>query len=182
MGCVLIDEWLADLPAPSPEHPLPFAVPTFWQMVAVGRWRLINTIPPSHEFLDGELALWLRETTARLLEPRSENFRLIAQECLEDLQAEAQKRVKAAERRERLIKQGQSWQASNFLAEVEAALGHGLKKGKAYWFRCPFHEDKTPSFEVDDQRKLWHCFGCGRAGGVLDFRKALGDAGGGTRP
>src|SRR4051812_40782359 len=34
---------------------------------------------------------------------------------------------------------------------------------------CPFHEERTPSFSVDAERKLYHCFGCGVGGDAFDF-------------
>lgn len=34
---------------------------------------------------------------------------------------------------------------------------------------CPFHTETTPSFKVNDAKKLWMCFGCGKKGGVIDF-------------
>jgi len=34
---------------------------------------------------------------------------------------------------------------------------------------CPFHGEKTPSFNVDDSRKFFKCFGCGQSGDVIDF-------------
>ncbi|CAM9897574.1 unnamed protein product, partial [Ectocarpus sp. 12 AP-2014] len=34
---------------------------------------------------------------------------------------------------------------------------------------CPFHEDRTPSFSVDDSRGSYHCFGCGASGDVITF-------------
>jgi DNA primase len=34
---------------------------------------------------------------------------------------------------------------------------------------CPFHEERTPSFSVDPQEKLYHCFGCGVGGDVIKF-------------
>lgn len=44
------------------------------------------------------------------------------------------------------------------------------KKGANYWARCPFHEERTPSFAVDPQRGTWRCFGaCGEGGDVLSF-------------
>jgi DNA primase len=38
-----------------------------------------------------------------------------------------------------------------------------------YMGRCPFHEERTASFSVDSDRKLYHCFGCGVAGDLFTF-------------
>ena len=35
--------------------------------------------------------------------------------------------------------------------------------------RCPFHEERTPSFSVDPVDKLYYCFGCGKGGDVIRF-------------
>ena len=43
------------------------------------------------------------------------------------------------------------------------------KQGKNYVGLCPFHQEKTPSFSVSDERQLFHCFGCGASGSVFDF-------------
>lgn len=34
---------------------------------------------------------------------------------------------------------------------------------------CPFHEERTPSFKVNDAKGVWTCFGCQKSGGVFDF-------------
>jgi len=41
--------------------------------------------------------------------------------------------------------------------------------GSHYSGRCPFHEERTPSFSVDPLNKLYHCFGCGVGGDVIKF-------------
>ncbi|GMO58909.1 MAG: DNA primase [Treponemataceae bacterium] len=43
------------------------------------------------------------------------------------------------------------------------------KRSGRYWGCCPFHNEKTPSFEVNPDRNLYHCFGCGAGGGVIGF-------------
>ena len=56
------------------------------------------------------------------------------------------------------------------------------KNGQSLWGRCPFHNEKTPSFSVSPERQTFHCFGCGKGGDVftfvmemehLDFRETL---------
>jgi DNA primase len=41
-----------------------------------------------------------------------------------------------------------------------------LKRGKGL---CPFHEDKTPSFSVNDSKGFYHCFSCGASGDIIKF-------------
>lgn len=43
------------------------------------------------------------------------------------------------------------------------------KSGKNFIGLCPFHKEKTPSFIVDPQTQLYHCFGCGNGGDVISF-------------
>lgn len=43
------------------------------------------------------------------------------------------------------------------------------KSGANYKGRCPFHKDDTPSFMVNPEKGLWHCFGCGEGGDVFSF-------------
>jgi DNA primase len=43
------------------------------------------------------------------------------------------------------------------------------KSGANYQGLCPFHGEKTPSFNVNPARGIFHCFGCGAGGSALDF-------------
>src|ERR671933_789735 len=43
------------------------------------------------------------------------------------------------------------------------------KAGGRYNGRCPFHEERTPSFSVNAVDKLYHCFGCGASGDIITF-------------
>lgn len=42
-------------------------------------------------------------------------------------------------------------------------------KGGNLWGLCPFHSEKTPSFSVSPDKHIFHCFGCGKGGGVVRF-------------
>ncbi|MCL2210737.1 MAG: DNA primase [Treponema sp.] len=46
------------------------------------------------------------------------------------------------------------------------------KKGGRWWGKCPFHgggQEKTPSFKVDPDSKMYYCFGCSKGGSVISF-------------
>jgi DNA primase len=43
------------------------------------------------------------------------------------------------------------------------------KTGSNYVARCPFHNEKTPSFSVNRNRQMYHCFGCGVSGNAISF-------------
>lgn len=47
------------------------------------------------------------------------------------------------------------------------------KSGRGYLGLCPFHSEKSPSFTVNDERGLFHCFGCGEGGTVFTFLMKL---------
>jgi DNA primase len=44
-----------------------------------------------------------------------------------------------------------------------------IRKGREYSGLCPFHNEKTPSFTVNDDKGFFHCFGCGAHGDVIGF-------------
>jgi len=54
---------------------------------------------------------------------------------------------------------------------VEVISEHVLlkKSGKNHWGLCPFHADKDPSFAVSEEKRMFHCFGCGKGGNVFHF-------------
>jgi DNA primase len=54
---------------------------------------------------------------------------------------------------------------------VEVVQGYFplTKAGKDFRARCPFHEDKDPSFYVVPDKQIYHCFGCGAGGNVFNF-------------
>lgn len=43
------------------------------------------------------------------------------------------------------------------------------KSGRDYSGLCPFHNEKTPSFHVSQEKQLFHCFGCGASGNLVQF-------------
>jgi len=56
------------------------------------------------------------------------------------------------------------------LAAVAHARGLKLQKqGRDFVGLCPFHQEQTPSFHITPAKNLFHCFGCGAAGSVIDF-------------
>ena len=46
---------------------------------------------------------------------------------------------------------------------------HLEKRGYDWWGCCPFHGEKTPSFHVIPDKKMYHCFGCGVTGSTIKF-------------
>jgi len=55
------------------------------------------------------------------------------------------------------------------IVEVISAHTDLRRQGARMVGLCPFHEERTPSFSVDPQEKLYHCFGCGVGGDVIKF-------------
>ena len=43
------------------------------------------------------------------------------------------------------------------------------RKGRVFWGICPFHKEKSPSFKVENERRHYHCFGCGAGGDAITW-------------
>ena len=51
------------------------------------------------------------------------------------------------------------------------------KSGREYKACCPFHNEKSPSFYVNDDKNFFHCFGCGAHGDVIGFTMKIDNFG-----
>ena len=59
--------------------------------------------------------------------------------------------------------------AASDLVQIASESVTLKRAGRKYKACCPFHQEKTPSFQIDPELNLWHCFGCGQGGDVFDF-------------
>jgi len=71
--------------------------------------------------------------------------------------------------------------------DIVAVIGERIplrRSGGSYKARCPFHDERTPSFSVSPERQTYHCFGCGAHGTAIrflmehdrmDFREAVSE-------
>ncbi len=58
---------------------------------------------------------------------------------------------------------------SNDIVDVVSSYVNLKPRGNTFMGLCPFHAEKTPSFSVNRQRQIYHCFGCGAGGNVISF-------------
>lgn len=61
--------------------------------------------------------------------------------------------------------------AKNNIVDAIGSVVQLKKTGKNHTGLCPFHDEKTPSFTVEENKQFFHCFGCGASGDVVDFVK-----------
>jgi len=59
--------------------------------------------------------------------------------------------------------------ARSDITEIVSRYVQLKKSGANYFGVCPFHSEKTPSFSVAPDKQIFHCFGCGVGGGVINF-------------
>ena len=65
---------------------------------------------------------------------------------------------------------------ANDLVQIAAECVPDLKqKSGKFMACCPFHKEKTPSFQIDPDKQLWHCFGCGEGGNIVGFVEKMYD-------
>jgi DNA primase len=60
-------------------------------------------------------------------------------------------------------------EANNLVDVVQAAVGKLVRAGRNLKACCPFHNEKTPSFNVNAEGHYFKCFGCGKSGDVFSF-------------
>ena len=58
---------------------------------------------------------------------------------------------------------------ANVVDVVSSYLPELRRRGGTHKCCCPFHKEKTPSFTVNEERQIYHCFGCGAGGDVFGF-------------
>ncbi len=58
---------------------------------------------------------------------------------------------------------------SDIVEVVSSYVRLTKKSGSNMFGLCPFHSEKTPSFSVSPDKQIYHCFGCGKGGGVINF-------------
>ena len=59
------------------------------------------------------------------------------------------------------------------IADVIGQYVQLKKSGKNYMGLCPFHEERSPSFSVAEDKQIFHCFGCGKGGTVFNFLQEI---------
>ncbi len=57
----------------------------------------------------------------------------------------------------------------NDLVGIASNYLHLEQKGRRFWACCPFHNEKTPSFSINNDDGIYHCFGCKESGDVIKF-------------
>lgn len=67
----------------------------------------------------------------------------------------------------------ESVRKGNDIVDVIGEYVQLKKQGRSYFGLCPFHDEKTPSFSVTQEKQIFHCFGCKKGGNVVTFLMEL---------
>ncbi len=59
------------------------------------------------------------------------------------------------------------------IAEIVGRYVRLVRRGREFTGLCPFHQEKTPSFTVSEEKGFYHCFGCNQSGNAVDFIMAI---------
>ncbi|SFL81569.1 DNA primase [Gracilibacillus orientalis] len=63
----------------------------------------------------------------------------------------------------------ESLRHANDVVDIVGEYVQLKKQGRNYFGLCPFHSENTPSFSVNQDKQIYHCFGCGKGGNVITF-------------
>lgn len=58
---------------------------------------------------------------------------------------------------------------NDIVSVVSEYVNLSKRSGSNLFGLCPFHNERTPSFSVNQTKQIYHCFGCGKGGGVINF-------------
>jgi hypothetical protein len=133
------------------------------------RYDVRRSTEPYFDGSNDTLAAYLVGCRNALKLPLSVPVLAMAAYQLEYAYTEAQRRAQRARQAAKYPK-GEDWATYDLLGAVRAATGaEGRRAGRNWWFKCPFHDDRTPSLEVEPEKRVWHCWGCGKGGGVVNW-------------
>lgn len=63
--------------------------------------------------------------------------------------------------------------SASILTVAQQAGLEPKRRGREWAACCPFHDDADPSLHLNEEKRVFHCFGCGASGDVIDFRRKL---------
>jgi hypothetical protein len=133
----------------------------------------LPTYTPALKMTDAQLAATIPVLRNAVKLPIADMLIDLLAVLLADAEGEARRRLEIA--RKRSQRPATDWQNADLITEIAAVAGEGRQRGSDVWFHCPFGHSsgRTASLHVDAGRRLWHCFGCQRGGGVVAWRRAV---------
>jgi len=140
------------------------AAPCVWTPCVIGHraevrgWRCVLG--------DAELAEWTHNLREVVKLPLYAEYMAVVELTLAESEAALEHRW-----RKWRVRGKDDWTDQDLVGEIAALCGAGILRSGEWWFRCPFHEERTASLHVHPDKHIWHCFGCGRGGGHTDWRR-----------